>query len=255
MSSPSRTPLLFIGHGNPLNVILDNRFTKTWEKIGKEIVAPKVIVCLSAHWLTEGSFVSTVNQPDIIYDFYGFPEELYRVLYEVKGDPKTANSIHTVEPKISLDTQWGIDHGAWTVLKRMFPSATIPVIQISIDYSAPPSVQFELLKKLRDFRNQGVLFIGSGNIVHNLRLAGNSAPYDWALEFESQAKNLLAKGDSKSLLEYQKLGKSAELSIPTDDHYRPLINTLALKYDDEEPVFFNEGIDLASVSMLSLIYK
>lgn len=253
--SLKRTPLLFVGHGNPMNAIEDNEYTKMWEKIGSDLALPKAIVCMSAHWLTTGSFITSTLSPEIIYDFYGFPEKLYHVSYPALGSPETASEIHKVNKQILIDTHWGLDHGAWTVLKRMFPTASIPILQISIDFSSDPKDQFELMNSLRKLREQNILFMGSGNIVHNLGLASNDKPYDWALEFEAKSKILIEKGDIESLIEYKKLGPSAKMAIPTDDHYRPMLNTLALKFDDENPAFFNKGIDLASISMLSFIFK
>ncbi len=251
-----RTPLLFVGHGNPMNAISDNIYSRMWEKIGKSLAPPKAIVCFSAHWLTSGSFVTCKSNPEIIYDFYGFPEELYNVKYPVAGDEHLAKTISQTEKTIRLDTKWGIDHGTWSVLKRMFPKANIPVLQISVDYSAPPEIQFELIKKLKGMREEGILFIGSGNIVHNLPLAAmNSKPYDWAIEFEEICRKLIEKKDFASLIHYEQLGASSRLAVPTDDHYRPMLNTLALAYEDEEPSFFNRGIDLGSVSMLSFIMQ
>lgn len=250
-----RTPLLFVGHGNPMNAIDDNTYTKKWESVGKELATPAAIVCMSAHWLTTGSFVTSALEPELIYDFYGFPEKLYHVSYPAKGSPALASEIHKTNERIGLDPEWGIDHGTWTVLKRMFPDASVPVIQLSIDYSAPPAEQFELMSALRGMRENNILFMGSGNVVHNLGLASAGPPYDWALEYEEISKKLIEKGDVRSLIEYKKLGHSASLAIPTDDHYRPMLNTLALKYDGETPVFFNQGIDLSSVSMLSFIFN
>lgn len=251
-----RTPLLFVGHGNPMNVIDDNAYTKEWERVGREIIAPKAIVCMSAHWLTTGSFITSNLHPSIIYDFYGFPEKLYHIAYPVNGSVDLALEVNNAHPEIKIDHEWGLDHGAWTVLKRMFPAASIPVLQLSIDYSVSPLEQFELMSQLKKLREKGILFIGSGNIVHNLGLVKmNDRPFDWALEFEQKSKELIEKGDFKSLIEYEKLGLAARMSIPTNDHYRPMLNSLALKFDDEDPVFFNQGIDLSSVSMLSFIYN
>lgn len=250
------TPLLFVGHGNPMNVLLENTYTKEWEKIGKKLIPPKAIVCMSAHWLTSGSYITSSLRPELIYDFYGFPKELYHVSYTPPGNPDIAQKVHDACPAIALDTQWGIDHGAWSVLKRMFPDASIPVLQLSIDYAKPPEAQYELMQSIKELRKRGILFIGSGNIVHNLGMATmDQKPFDWALEFEAQSKKLIEKGDVLSLFNYLKLGSAARLSVPTNDHYRPMLNTLALRYEEEVPFFFNEGIDMASVSMLSFMYK
>lgn len=251
-----RTPLIFVGHGNPMNAIEDNPFSLMWKKIGASIRPPDAIVCMSAHWLTSGSYITSRPDPGLIYDFYGFPEKLYRVIYPAKGSPPIAKRINEANPAIKLDNGRGIDHGTWSVLCRMFPDAAIPVLQISIDYSHPPALQVALFEKLKQLRREGVMFIGSGNIVHNLGMMNRGGkPYEWALEFEHRAKNLIENGDKESLLHYDKLGHSAALSIPTDDHYRPLLNTLALMDKGEKPEFFNEGIDLGSVSMLSFICR
>ena len=204
MSKTERTPLLFVGHGNPMNAIENNNYTKEWEKIGNKIAPPKAIVCMSAHWLTTGSFVTSTLKPEMIYDFYGFPEKLYHVSYPVRGSPQAAAEIHKTNEQIEIDNQRGLDHGTWTVLKRMFPKALIPVIQISIDFSADPKDQFKLMSSLRELRRKNILFIGSGNIVHNLVLAAsNQRPYDWALDFEEKSKKLIEKGDIRSLIEYK----------------------------------------------------
>ncbi len=239
-----------------MNAIEDNKFTEEWKRVGNSIAKPEAIVCMSAHWLTDGSFISSTLKPEIIYDFYGFPEKLYHIPYPAVGSPKVAQEIQQTNKNINIDDNWGLDHGAWSFLKRMFPDADIPVLQLSIDFHSSPSDQFELMSTLKLLRNKDILFIGSGNIVHNLSLASfENKPYDWALEFENISKNLIEKGDTKSLIDYKNLGSSAKLAIPTDDHYRPMLNTLALKFDDENPEFFNEGIDLASVSMLSFKYS
>jgi len=251
-------PLLFVGHGTPMNAITENKYSQKWQGIGKEIkeYSPKAIVCMSAHWASEGSLVTLNLKPKTIHDFYGFPEELYQIFYKAPGSPELAEEIHQKVPEIGIATDWGIDHGTWSVLKWMFPEAKIPVLQLSIDYSKRPGEQFEIIKKLKELRNEGILFIGSGNIVHNLGMAreGEKA-YDWAIEFEETCKNLIKNNEIEKLINYKKLGKAAEMSIPTDDHYRPMLNTLALKFEDEEVSFFNQGIDLASVSMLSFEYK
>lgn len=249
-------PVLFVGHGNPMNAVEDNNYTAIWKEIGTKLPPPKAIVCMSAHWLTEGSFITSTLRPEIIYDFYGFPEKLYHVPYPAMGEPQIASKIHSLDPRIDIDRNWGLDHGTWSFLIHMFPKANVPVLQLSIDYYSPPTNQFELMVKLRKLRNDGILFIGSGNIVHNLAMASNDVPpYEWATEFEKQSQELIAKGDTKALIDYRKLGTAANMSIPTDDHYRPMLNTLALRYSGESPEFFNAGIDLASVSMLSFKYS
>ncbi len=238
-----------------MNAIEDNHVSRTWGEIGRALPRPELIVCMSAHWMTSGSFITSSLHPQIIYDFYGFPEALYHVPYPALGDPQAVRDICSQTPAIQPSTDWGIDHGAWSVLVKMFPAADIPVVQISIDMSANPRKQFELMQSLRDLRNKGILFIGSGNIVHNLgALRLNGKPHDWAIEFESIVQTNIEKNNIESLIEYQNLGPSASLSIPTDDHYRPLINTLALLSKTETPQFFNQGIDLGAVSMLSVVW-
>lgn len=249
-----KTPLLFVGHGNPMNAIEDNMYSLKWQEIGAKLEKPKAIVCMSAHWLTNGSFITSNLEPEMIYDFYGFPEKLYHVRYPVKGSKTVAERVHTCEQSIELNSEWGIDHGAWSVLKRMFPHASVPILQLSIDFSRPPRDQIELMSRLKCMRSEGVMFIGSGNIVHNLGLARmQGGAYEWATEFEQKAKELIGNRDLSALTNYQKLGNIARLSIPTDDHYRPLLNTLALGDPQESISFFNEGIDMGSVSMLSFM--
>lgn len=256
--SKLRIPLLFVGHGSPMNALIKNKYSEEWQRIGEELkkYSIKAIMCMSAHWASEATLVTSNLNPKTIHDFYGFPEELNQVSYKVPGSPELAEKIHQKIPEIGIATDWGIDHGTWSVLKWMFPEADIPVLQLSIDYSKKPEEQFETIKKLREWRNEGILFIGSGNIVHNLGMAmeGENA-YDWAIEFEETCKNLIKNNEIEKLIHYGKLGEAARMSIPTDDHYRPMLNTLALKFEDEEVSFFNQGIDLASVSMLSFIYK
>lgn len=258
MKNTGRMPLLFVGHGTPMNAIADNQYSREWQRIGLELqkYSPKAIVCMSAHWASEGSLITSNLAPETIHDFYGFPEELYQIFYNASGSPEIAQNFHQKVPEIDIATDWGIDHGAWSVLKWLFPEAKVPVLQLSVDYSQKPEEQFATIKKLKEFRNEGILFIGSGNIVHNLGMVRNGKKaYDWAIEFEALCKNLLENNEVEKLIYYEKLGKAAKLSIPTDDHYRPMLNTLALKFEDEEVSFFNQGIDLSSVSMLSFEYK
>lgn len=252
-----KMPVLFIGHGNPMNAIEDNKFSRGWKKIGKEMVKPQAIVCMSAHWTTEGSYVTAMKNPKTIYDFYGFPDELYQVKYTAKGDPALAKKVCEIDKSIGLDEDdWGLDHGAWSVLKQIYPDADIPVIQLSVDYSRDPEQQYELVKELQSLRKKGVLFLGSGNIVHNLEMMKfDGKVFDWAVEFDEQSKKLIEKGDHKALIHYEKLGAAARMAIPTDEHYRPMLATLALQQPDEEPHFFNDGIDLGSVSMRSFILR
>ena len=255
-----RMPVIFIGHGNPMHALHDNKFTQTLNGIQKTISKPKAILVVSAHWLTRGTFVSTNPNPKTIYDFGGFPEEMYKIKYEPKGAPELAKELKEkiTSPKIDADESMGLDHGAWTVLKHMYPSADIPTFQLSVDYYKPASYHFELAKQLGYLRNKGVLIIGSGNLVHNLGMVDFANPnggYDWAIEFDSKVKELLDKGDFKSLLEYEKLGKCALLSVPTNDHYLPMIYPLGLKTEKESLTYLYEGMEAGSISMRSFVIK
>jgi 4,5-DOPA dioxygenase extradiol len=256
----AKMPVIFIGHGNPMNALYDNAFTKTLAGIQKNISKPKAILVVSAHWLTRGTFVSVNPTPKTIYDFGGFPDELFKVKYEPKGAPELANEVKEKinYTKVEADEQMGLDHGAWTILKHMYPAADIPTFQLSIDFSKPASYHYELAKQLNFLRDKGVLIIGSGNIVHNLGMVDWHNPtggFDWALEFDSTVKNLLNKGDDKSLINYQNLGKGATLSIPTNDHYLPMIYALGLKNEKENMSYLYEGMEMGSISMRSFTIK
>ena len=247
-------PVLFVGHGSPMNAIEKSRFAETWRKIGGTLPKPSTILCISAHWETDEARVTTGEHPEIIYDFWGFPKELYEVTYPAPGSPELARSVIEMFPKgrMTPDPSRGFDHGCWIVLVRMFPEADIPVIQVSLNQSLSPQAQYDLSSKLSPLRQKGVLIIGSGNIVHNLglRKANGAAPYDWAAEFYSQAKKFIEKGDHKSLIEYERLGNAARLSIPTNEHYLPMLYALALQKPGESIAFFNEEIVSGSISMM-----
>ena len=249
-------PVLFVGHGSPMNGIENSEFAETWRKIGEILPRPSAILCISAHWETDDARVTTSKHPETIYDFWGFPKELYEVKYPAPGSPELARSIIEMLPKeqIISDPNRGFDHGCWVVLVRMIPKADIPVIQLSLDQSLSPQAQYDLAAKLSPLRQKGVLIIGSGNIVHNLgiRKENGAEPYDWAVEFYSQAKRLIEKGDHKSLIEYQSLGRAARLSIPTNEHYLPLLYALALQKPGDSLHFFNEEIVSGSISMMGL---
>jgi 4,5-DOPA dioxygenase extradiol len=253
-----KMPVLFIGHGNPMNALYDNAFTKKLHSLKNSITTPKAILVISAHWLTRGTYVSTNPSPKTIYDFGGFPDELFKVKYEPKGNPELAKEIQAKinYTPIGEDTTMGLDHGAWTILKHIYPNADIPTFQLSIDYSKPASYHYELSKQLDFLRNKGVLIIGSGNIVHNLGMVDFNNPtnaYDWAIEFDTTVKTYLDKGDDVSLINYEKLGKSALLSIPTNDHYLPMIYILGLKNKGEHVSYLYESMEYGSLSMRSFI--
>jgi 4,5-DOPA dioxygenase extradiol len=249
-----RMPLIFIGHGSPLNAINNSSFSEAWKSLSTHIPIPRAVVCMSAHWLTDGTQVGGMMTPPLIYDFYGFPPPLYSVTYPAPGDRELAGEITTLTtPSILVDTERGLDHGVWTVLMHLFPNADVPIVPLSIDYGNNRRSQYELLQNLRPLRDKGVLFIGSGNIIHNLMRIREGTPYDWAESFDAQTAQYIAEGNHDALIGIESLGEIATLSVPTDDHYRPMINTLALAYGDEAPAFFNTDIDLGSIGMRSFV--
>jgi 4,5-DOPA dioxygenase extradiol len=249
-------PVLFVGHGSPMNAIEENEFSKGWEKIGTELPEPNAILCISAHWFVNDLAVTAMDNPKTIYDFYGFPKELYEVKYPAPGLPVLAKETSQLlkDENARLDFEWGLDHGTWSVLCRMFPEAKIPTYQLSINYEMPAKYHFEIGKKIRALRSKGVIIIGSGNIVHNLRmLKFDNISHEWAQEFDDKTKRLIDKRDFESLIQYSNLGKEALLSIPTPDHYYPLLYVLGAVSKNEEIKFFNEKMDLGSISMRSFI--
>lgn len=256
-SQEIKTPLLFVGHGSPMNGIEDNEFSEYWEKLGREMNPPSVVLCISAHWFTKGTFITAMEKPQTIHDFYGFPKPLFDVQYPAPGNPalakETASMIHMTT--VGLDHEWGLDHGTWSVVRRMFPEAKIPVLQLSIDYTKGTQFHYELAKELAGLRKKGVLIIGSGNMVHNLGIMNWKLPesgYDWAIEMNSTFKSLIVKGDHVPLIRYETLGQAAKLSIPTPEHYLPLLYILGLKEKNESVSFFNDKTVMGSVSMTSL---
>jgi 4,5-DOPA dioxygenase extradiol len=253
-------PLLFVGHGNPMNAILDNSITKGWSSIAEGLDTPKAILCISAHWETKGTYVTMMDSPRTIHDFGGFPQELFEVQYPAPGSPQFAQLTQQEisSTSVKADYDWGLDHGSWSILNKMYPAANIPVYQMSIDYTKSPQYHYDLAKEIKELRKKGVLILGSGNIVHNLRYANlstSATSFDWALEFDEQSKLLIDAGDHHSLIHYEKLGKAAQLSIPTPEHYLPLIYILGLQEDHECVEFFNEEMAFASGSMRSLLIK
>lgn len=250
-------PVLFVGHGNPMNAITNNQYASTWRAIGSNLPAAQAIVVISAHWITHGTLITDAPKQPIIYDFYGFPDELYKVSYEANGSPEIAkilkNSFLDYEAK--LDSSWGLDHGTWSILKHLAPSPKVPVLQISIDMQLTLKELYKLFSELKTLRNRGVIFIGSGNIVHNLRLVNFSSDqsFDWAIEFDELSKEFISTHDTGQLLEPYKINSSARLAIPTDDHYRPLVAAMSLLDKNESLSFFNEDIDLGSIGMRSFI--
>lgn len=253
-------PVLFIGHGSPTNAIEDNEFSQRWQKMGKEIPQPKAVVVISAHWLTKGTFVTAMSQPKTIHDFGGFPQVLFDIQYPAPGNPELATEIQKmiVNPAVELDHDWGLDHGTWSVVKHMYPNADIPVLQLSIDYHKPAQYHYELAKQLLNLRKKGVLIIGSGNMVHNLRMVAwdkmnvDNYGYDWALEMNDIFKSKISNKDHQALFNYERLNSAAKLAIPTPDHYFPLIYSLALQTDNDKIEFFNDKAVGGSLTMTSV---
>lgn len=257
MMKNEKLPAVFIGHGSPMNIVLDNDFTRSLVRLGRELPRPETILVVSAHWLTEGTFITCSDTPEQIYDFYGFPEELYEYRYGAKGSGiKSAEALGCLREFNAGCGDRGLDHASWAVLRHMYPSADIPVIELSLCVGADASHHFEIGKALRPLREKGFLIIGSGNIVHNLRVMKydtDAVPFDWAVDFDRTIKNIILSGDFEKLVDYNSLGESARLSIPTNDHYLPMLYTLALKEDGENAVFTHESIQNGSVSMRSFI--
>jgi 4,5-DOPA dioxygenase extradiol len=252
------TPAIFFGHGNPLNAITKNEYSEGWATIGRSLPRPKGIVSISAHWYIPQSAVTVAPTPRTIHDFGGFPEELYDVNYPAPGDPKLAWRVRELlSPlRVELDESWGLDHGTWAVLMHVFPKADIPVVQLSIDERQPPEYHYEAGKKLAALREEGILVIGSGNLVHNLHTYAwgrqGVKPFDWAVRFETRAKEFMIRGEDSKLVAYEKLGQDAMLSAPTPDHYLPLLYILGLRRPEDQVSFPVEGVDGGSVSMLAV---
>jgi len=254
--STQRFPVIFAGHGSPMNAIEDNRFSQTWGDLGASLEQPKAILCISAHWQTGGSQVTAMEQPKTIYDFYGFPPELYQQVYPAPGSPELAKQVQSAlgPTPVVLDQAWGLDHGTWSVLMHMFPKADVPVVQLSLDATQPEAYHFELAKRLLPLREQGVLVLGSGNIVHNLRLLSfEGRPLDWALEADARSKQLIETHDYQGMLQFPNSSRAARLAVPTNEHFLPLLYVLALHQEGEELHFFNEDVSLGSLSMRSVI--
>ena len=251
-------PAIFFGHGNPMNALISNNYTEGWAAIGAEIPRPRAVLCVSAHWYLPGTAVTAMPAPRTIHDFGGFPRELYEIKYPAPGDPELAGRVQRLlEPVfVGLDTRWGLDHGTWSVLCHVFPEADIPVVQLSIDETQPAIFHYEVGKRLAPLRDEGVLVVGSGNLVHNLHAYAwgrhRAEPFDWAVRFEERARELLLAGDDGPLIDYETLGRDSMLSAPTPDHYLPLLYVIALRRDGEQVTFPVEGFDGGSISMLTV---
>jgi len=254
-----KMPVLFVGHGSPMNAIEENEFTLYWKKLASEIEKPKAVLCISAHWLTRGTFVTAMNHPKTIHDFGGFPQALFDVNYPAPGDTALAEETAKLitSTSVGLDHEWGLDHGTWSIVKNMYPNAEIPVLQLSIDYSQPAQYHYDLAKQLSALRKKGVLIIGSGNMVHNLGMVAwdklnESFGFDWAIEMNSIFKKKIEENDHTALIQYEKLSSAVKLAVPTPDHYYPLIYTLGLKEEKDSISFFNDKPVAGSLTMTSV---
>ena len=259
-NTTEKMPVLFLGHGSPMNAIEENQFVQGFRNISLEIPKPNAILCISAHWFTNGTFVTAMQNPKTIHDFYGFPKELFEVQYPAPGSPELAKETAALLlPEIvEEDHSWGLDHGAWSVIKHLYPNAEIPVIQLSIDYTKPPQYHFDLAKKLQKLREKGILIIGSGNIVHNLRMVDwknintVGAGWDWAIEAREKTNNWLLEGNFQNLIDYHRQGVALQTAVPSPDHYLPLIYSLGLKEKSENLSLFNDELIGGSLSMTSV---
>lgn len=259
-SNTDSMPVLFLGHGSPMNAIEENEFVAGFRNIAKSLPTPNAILCVSAHWFTNGTKVTAMGMPKTIHDFGGFPQALFDVQYPAKGSPFYAEETKKIlAPTIvELDDKWGLDHGAWSVIKHLYPEANIPVIQLSIDYTKPAQYHYELAQKLNALRQKGILIVGSGNIIHNLGLVDfanmhkDNYGYDWAIEARATINNYLLEGNYNPLINYQKESKALQLAIPSPDHYLPLIYSLGLQQKEETLSLFNDKLLAGSLSMTSI---
>lgn len=251
-------PTLFFGHGNPMNALADNTWTQGWAKIGRELPKPRAVLCISAHWYIPAAAVTAMERPRTIHDFGGFPKELFEIQYPAPGSPELATRVIELLAGEAIldDRHWGLDHGTWSVLCHVFPEADVPVVQLSINENEPASFHYDLARRLSPLRDEGVLVIGSGNLIHNLHTYAwgdaKREPFDWAVQFEQSARDLISNGNHEPLINYESLGKDALLSVPTPDHYLPLIYVLALQRDEDGVSFPVSGFDGGSVSMTTV---
>jgi 4,5-DOPA dioxygenase extradiol len=263
LKSSPKMPVLFMGHGSPMNALESNEFTKKWQQLGQTLPKPQAILCISAHWETEGTYLTAMPKPQTIHDFGGFPQALFDVQYPASGSSDLVkNAKEMIQPTtVGLDEKWGLDHGCWSILKPMYPNADIPVVQLSLDYRKDAAYHYQLAKTLQQLRYKGVLIIGSGNIVHNLGLINwqkmNEPEYgfDWALEARAKINDLITTGNHQQLIQYKNLGKAIALAVPSPDHYLPLLYSLALKTDKDEISLFNDKALMGSITMTSVLIK
>ncbi|OIO68264.1 MAG: 4,5-DOPA dioxygenase extradiol [Zetaproteobacteria bacterium CG12_big_fil_rev_8_21_14_0_65_55_1124] len=248
-------PAMFVGHGNPMNTIVDSTYRRTWQALGKSLPRPAATLCISAHWETDGCYVSGSQAPDTIHDFYGFPQALFDVSYPAPGSPGLAQRVHDALPDVLIDAQRGLDHGVWSVLLPMFPDADIPVVQLSLDRSKPAEFHYAMGRRLAFLRRCGILIVASGNIVHSLRdvVWQEAARYDWAIEFDERIRDLIVTGNQDAIIHYEKLGEAARRSVPTNEHFLPLLYILGMQQPEERLSFFNDSVSMGSLSMRSLL--
>jgi 4,5-DOPA dioxygenase extradiol len=253
-----RMPVVFFGHGNPMNTLLRNRYTETWSRIGRAVPRPQAILAISAHWYRRGTAVTANHPPPTIHDFGGFPRELFDFQYPAPGDRAFADRVRNLlaPVDVALDETWGLDHGTWSVLTHAYPEADVPVVQLAIDHTQPPAFHYDLGRRLAPLREEGILIVGSGNVVHNLRAARwepGVAVYDWAATFNAAVRDHLARHDHRPLVDYASLGNAARLSVPTPDHYLPLLYAIALQNEGETLSLPVDGIESGAIGMLSAV--
>ena len=260
LSNTEKMPVLFVGHGSPMNAIEENEFVTGWRNVAKTLPTPNAILCISAHWETKGTLVTAMAKPTTIHDFGGFPKELFDVQYPAPGSPELAKETKNIIKKteVGLDEKWGIDHGAWSVIKRLYPNADVPIVQMSLDYYQSAQYHYELGKELASLRNKGVLIIGSGNLVHNLRMVAweklNTIGFgfDWAIEADDKMKKFIHNGNHQELINYKAQGSAFNLAIPSPEHFLPLLYILALQEKNEELTIFNDKAVAGSLTMTSV---
>jgi 4,5-DOPA dioxygenase extradiol len=257
MGSAVRMPAVFLGHGSPMNTLERNRYTEAWRRLGESLPRPKAILAVSAHWVTRGTAVTAMERPRTIHDFGGFPKELYEVQYPAPGDPRLAARVRELLAPVAVhaDSSWGLDHGTWSVLAHVFPAADVPVVQLSLDATQPPAFHYQIARRLAPLRGEGVLVVGSGNVVHNLGLMQwdeGALPYDWAARFDEKVRGYLAAREHGSLVAFEMIGDDARLSVPTPEHYLPLLYIVALQRDDDRVSIFNDETVMGSISMTSV---
>lgn len=255
-TSSSRMPAIFVGHGSPMNALEENIYTGAWRQFSASIPKPKAIVAISAHWFTRGTAVTASAAPQTIHDFGGFPQALFDMRYPAPGEPALAAHVRDLLAPVAvqLDHAWGLDHGAWSVLVKMFPAADIPVIQLSIDATQPHAFQLALGRRLAALRDEGILLIGSGNVVHNLRAMNwGGTAHDWARRFNDRVRDCLLRGDMESLAGFAEWGDDARLSVPTPEHFLPLLTIAGTKHDDEAVSIAIDGIEAGAISMLTAV--